>query len=130
MKPLILTGWLMPDFVKDGFADLALDLDFFRFIWGPQPSPDELASYLGPRSPDQQARHTLVGLGWLLATERKQEVTGISAWPNSASNTKPSNCGSTCDPNAQLKLVWLLDYFSSYPESRGQVEAASLSTRR
>jgi hypothetical protein len=34
MKPLILTGWLIPDFTKSGFADLAVDF-FFRFGWGP-----------------------------------------------------------------------------------------------
>jgi hypothetical protein len=32
---LILTGCRLPDFTKSGFADLALDLAFFRFVWGP-----------------------------------------------------------------------------------------------
>lgn len=50
MKPLVLTGWLMPDFTKNDFADLALDFAFSDFVCGPQPSPDELAAHLGPRT--------------------------------------------------------------------------------
>ena len=49
MKSLILTGWLIPEFTKPDFADLAVDF-FFRFVLGPLPSPDELAAYLGPRA--------------------------------------------------------------------------------
>jgi hypothetical protein len=57
MKPLILTGWLVPEFTKSEFADLAVDF-FFRFGWGELPSPDELAAYLGPRAPDvKRGRH-------------------------------------------------------------------------
>ena len=56
MKPLILTGWLAPDFTKSEFADLAVDF-FFRFGWGSLPSPDELAIYLGPHTPDVQPGH-------------------------------------------------------------------------
>src|SRR3981081_4522811 len=51
MARLILTGWLIPDFTKSDFADLAVDFSF-RFVWGPLPSPDELATYLGARTPD------------------------------------------------------------------------------
>jgi hypothetical protein len=31
MKSLILTGWLIPEFTKPDFADLAVDF-FFRFV--------------------------------------------------------------------------------------------------
>ncbi|MES2197166.1 MAG: hypothetical protein V4517_22340 [Pseudomonadota bacterium] len=57
MKPLILTGWMMPEFMKDGLADMVINPDFFRFIWGPQPSPDQLGRYLGPRTDQQQGKH-------------------------------------------------------------------------
>jgi hypothetical protein len=50
MKALILTDSLTLDFTENGFADLVLDLAFFDFIWGPQPSSDELAAHLGPRT--------------------------------------------------------------------------------
>ncbi|HEY3963732.1 MAG TPA: hypothetical protein VGM05_04190 [Planctomycetaceae bacterium] len=51
MKPLILTGWLVPDFTESDIADLAIS-PYFRFVWGQLPSADELAAYLGPRTPD------------------------------------------------------------------------------
>jgi hypothetical protein len=72
MKPLILTGWLVPEFTKPEFADLAVDF-FFRFGWGELPSPDELATYLGPRTPDCQTRASLVGLCQPVESEQKQE---------------------------------------------------------
>ena len=49
MTRLILTGWLIPEFTKPDFADLAVDF-FFRFVWGPLPPPDELGAYLGARA--------------------------------------------------------------------------------
>ena len=54
MKPLVLTSFLIPEFTKSGFADLAIPF-FHRFIWGPSPSGDELQAYLGPRAPDQHS---------------------------------------------------------------------------
>ena len=33
-----------------------------------------------------------------------------------------SNCGSTCDPRAQLELIWLLDHFRAYPETVGRLK--------
>lgn len=116
MKPLILTGWMLPDFVKHGLADIALDLAFFRFIWGPQPSPDQVASYLGARNPDQQkGTHWSDWVGyWEQSENRKhwdlslaefcQQYEAVELWFDMR-------------PEAQLKLVWLLDYFSSYPEA-------------
>ena len=49
MKPLILTGWLMPELNTQEFCDLAVDFSF-RFVWGALPSADELATYLGART--------------------------------------------------------------------------------
>ncbi len=116
MKPLILTGRLMPEFVKDGLADIAINLDFFRFIWGPQPSLDQVASYLGPRRPDQQGgTHWSDWAGYWNQSENRehrdlslaefcQQYETVELWFDMC-------------PDAQLKLVWLLDYFSSYPEA-------------
>src|SRR5918992_2541225 len=95
MKPLILTDSLTLDFTKNGFADLALDLAFFDFVWGPQPSSDELTAHLGPRTASQdEPSHWS---DWAFTGNRvKTGSTLMRAWPNSASNTKSSNCGSTC----------------------------------
>jgi hypothetical protein len=50
MKPLVLTGRWTPEFMEHGLADLVLDLALFDFVWGPQPSSDQLADHLGPRT--------------------------------------------------------------------------------
>jgi hypothetical protein len=117
MKPLILTGWLIPDFIKSDFADLAVD-PYFRFVWGQLPSPDELAVYLGPRTSDDNpagGRHwsdfasrwgqskngSLRDLG---LAEFCQQYETVELW----FDTRPA---------AQLQLIWLLDHFRSYPET-------------
>src|SRR5580698_9413663 len=57
MKPLVLTGWLISDFVTSNLADLAVHFPF-HFVWGELPSLGELAFYLGPGTPDHDAgRH-------------------------------------------------------------------------
>ena len=117
MKPLILTGGSSPDFLRNGFADLVLVLNFFRFAWGPQPSLEELAEYLGPRT----ANHAR-GAHWsdwsdgpwkqsangehrdLSLAEFCQQYETVELWFD-------------VQPSAQLKLIWLLDYFHTYPEA-------------
>jgi hypothetical protein len=93
MRPLILTGWMIPEFAKSEFADLAVDF-IFRFVWGELPSPDELATYLGPGTPESNPGVT----GRTLPEGGARAKTGvamISAWLNSVSTTRPSNYGST-----------------------------------
>jgi len=115
MKPLILTGWMIPEFTKSEFADLAVDF-LFRFGWGPLPSPDELATFLGPRTPDPTpGRHwSDFASRWsqsknkscrdLSLAEFCQQYETVELWFDT-------------QPNAQLQLVWLLDYFRSYPQT-------------
>ncbi len=43
MKPLILTSWLLPDFMESDVADLTF-VPYFKFVWGQLPSTDELAA--------------------------------------------------------------------------------------
>ena len=116
MKPLVLTGYLMSDFMKDGLADMALDLAFFRFIWGPQPSPDQVASYLGPRSPDQRkGTHWSDWSGyWNQSENRKHRDLSLAEF---CQQYETVELWFDMRPEAQLKLVWLLDYFSSFPEA-------------
>jgi hypothetical protein len=115
MRPLILTGWVIPEFIKSEFADLAVDF-FFRFGWGALPSLDELATYLGPGTPDikpgdhwsdfaSRWSQSKNGSGRDLSlAEFCQQYETVELWFDT-------------QPNAQLKLVWLLDYFRSYPET-------------
>ena len=119
MKPLILTHSLTPDFTENGFADLVLDLAFFDFAWGPQPSSDELAAHLGPRTPSHRHDRATHWSDW-----------GGGQWKRSANREhRDLSLGEFCQhyetvelwfdvqPKAQLKLIWLLDYFHAYPES-------------
>jgi hypothetical protein len=117
MKPLILTGWLTPEFMRNGYGDLVFDLAFFDFVWGPQPSMEELAAYLGPRS----ASHAR-GAHW--------SDWGGGQWKRSANRKhRDLSLAEFCEyyeivelwfdvrPKAQLKLIWLLDYFHTHPET-------------
>src|ERR1700716_509795 len=72
MKPLILTGWLIPDFTKSDYADLAVWF-FFRFVWGALPSPHELETYFGARMPDQAPGSHWSGFFRRMGAEQKQE---------------------------------------------------------
>jgi hypothetical protein len=117
MKPLILTGCLIPDFIKADVADLAVD-PYFRFVWGQLPSPDELAAYLGPRTSDNSPagdRHwSDFASRWgqsknkslrdLSLAEFCQQYETVELWFDTR-------------PHAQLQLIWLLDYFRSYPDT-------------
>jgi hypothetical protein len=111
MKRLILTSGTGTPFVRSDFADLAV-IFTYRFVWGPLPSPDELASYLAARS-DRHApgghwsdfsdwRRTSKARKHLGLVEFCQDCETVELWFD------PS-------PNAQLQLIWLLDYFRSYP---------------
>ena len=50
MKRLILTGESGASLYRSDLADAVICFPFFRFVWGPLPSPDEIASYLAARS--------------------------------------------------------------------------------
>jgi hypothetical protein len=122
MKPLVLTGRWTPEFMEHDLADLVLDLALFDFVWGPQPSSDQLADHLGPRTDHHK---------------RKRGATHWSDWePHRRKHRKHRN-GSLAEfcqqyetvelwfdvrPDAQLKLIWLLDYFHSYPETAGKLK--------
>jgi hypothetical protein len=115
MTRLVLTGWLIPDFVKSGFADLAVDF-FYRFIWGPLPPPGELAAYLGPRTPDQASGTHWSGfaVGWERSKNKSHRDLGLAEFCQQYDTVE---LWFDTRPSAQLKLVWLLDYFRSYPET-------------
>jgi hypothetical protein len=96
MKPLVLTEWLMPDFVENDLADLVLNFVFL--ISCGDHSPRQINS----QTIWALARTTTSG-SWEAHTGRTGGPTGaktesivIEAWLNFASNTKPSNYGSTC----------------------------------
>ena len=115
MKRLILTSCLMPEFTKSDFADLAVDF-FFRFVWGPLPSPDELATYLVPRGPDHAPGHHWSDLAvrWSQSEHRSRRDLGLAEFCQQYGTVE---LWFDTEPNAQLCLVWLLDYFRSHPKT-------------
>src|SRR5437868_2234465 len=96
--------------MQAGIADLVIPLDF-RFVWGPLPSPSDLATSLSMRSTkhdtalphwlDNSARRLeeirRKGLG---LTELCQQCETVELWIDP-------------EPNAQLMLIQLLDHFGS-----------------
>lgn len=115
MKPLVLTGWLMREFTESGFADLAIDF-FHRFTWGPLPSPEQLAAYLGPRTLGlQQGTHwSDFATRWSRSEHKRHRDLGLAEFCQQYESVE---LWYDVRPDAQLQLVWLLDYFSSYPEA-------------
>jgi len=113
MTRLILTGESGVSLVRSDLADAVIPFSF-RFVWGPLPSPNELAIYLAARS-DNHAPGThwsdYVGPWRPAAKAHKdygllefcQHCETVELWFDPA-------------PNDQLQLVWLLDYFRSHPE--------------
>src|SRR5258705_2447108 len=113
MKRLILAGWLIPEFTKPDFADLAVEF-FFRFGWGPLPSPDELAAYLGPRTPDHAPGHH-----WSQSENRNSRDLSLAEF---CQQYETVELWFDMRPDAQLKLIWLLDYFRSHPKAAARLK--------
>lgn len=114
MTRLILAGESGPNLFRTDLGDLVV---YFceRFVWGPLPAADKLASYLGPRLPDYRpADQWSVYVGrWPSAIDRAGKDVGllefclqfdtVELWFDPA-------------PNNQLQLIWLLDYFRPHPQ--------------
>jgi hypothetical protein len=114
MKPLVLTSWI-PLFLKSEFADLAV-YPFFRFGWGPLPPPDELAAYLGPGTPDIEHGHHWSDFASGGNQSKNKHLMGLSL-AEFCQHYETVELWFDTKPNAQLQLVWLLDYFRSYPNA-------------
>jgi hypothetical protein len=115
MQPLILTCRPNTEFIRSGFADLAVDF-IFRFVWGPLPSPDELASYLGARTPNHgPGRHwSDFVYRWDRSKNEDSSDLGLAEF---CQQYETVELWFDIQPNAQLQLVWLLDYFRSHPQT-------------
>jgi hypothetical protein len=115
MKPLILTGWYTSEFTRLGLADLVVNFPV-RFVWGPLPSPDELAGYLGAHKPaHRRGEHwSTYGSRWSQSENRSHEDWGLAEFCQQCETVE---LWFDPDPNAQLQLIWLLDYFRSHPNT-------------
>jgi hypothetical protein len=112
MTRLILAGQSGVSLFRSDLAEFVIPF-IFRFVWGPLPSPDELAAYVAARS-DKHAPGTHwsdYGDRWPGATKARKDL-GLIEFCKHCNTIElwfdPS-------PNAQLQLIWLLDYFRSHP---------------
>jgi hypothetical protein len=112
MTRLILTadGFSASGLTEAGRADVAVPL-MPRLVWGPLPSDAELAAMLAARTTqrpgshwlDYVSRRTIKAFGWkdLGLIELCQRCERVELWMET-------------EPNAQLVLIWLLDYLHSH----------------
>ncbi len=116
MKPLVLTGYPISHFHEENLGDLPVNF-FFRFVWGQLPSPDELAAYLGPRTPDHgpsRGHHwSDFAMHWGQSKNKSLRDLGLAEF---CQQYETVELWFDTRPNAQLQLIWLLDYFRSYPK--------------
>lgn len=98
--------------MEAGRADVVIPFGF-RFVWGPLPTPAEFATLLASRS----TQHDSVGSHWLDFVHRRyiEEIGGQDLGLfELCDRCEMVELWIDPDPNAQLQLVWLLDYFRSH----------------
>jgi hypothetical protein len=120
MARLILTtsGAGTPDLAEANPTDAVLSFDQpfgRRFVWGPLLSSEELASFLAPRS----AKHDEIGSHWLdmVVPRSREKLEGQDyGLIELCERFESVELWADPDPNAQLELVWLLDYLRPHQE--------------
>ena len=80
------------------------------------PSPDELATYLGPGTSDVAPGHHWSDFATRWNRSRNRSCRDLSL-AEFCQQYETVELWFDTQPNAQLKLVWLLDYFRSFPET-------------
>ena len=110
MKRLILTSSSGTCLMRSDLAEVVLPFTF-RFIGGPLPSPEELATYVAARS-DKHKPGSHWSHWWRHANKTRKDLRLIEF----CQHYDTIELWFDLDPNDQLQLIWLLDYFGSYPE--------------
>src|ERR1700682_3121334 len=115
MTRLILTSEAGTGLFGSDLADVVIPF-VFRFVWGPLPPPDELATYLGARTHDHgPGCHWSDFAGaWGRSKNKSRRDIGLAEF---CQQYETVDLWFDTEPNAQLRLVWLLDYFRSHPET-------------
>jgi hypothetical protein len=121
-KPLILTGWPISEFEETNLGDLQA-VFFFHFAWGKLPSPAKLAAHLGPRTPDRGPRQgdhwSDFASRWNLSKNKSLRDISLAEF---CLQYETVELWFDTRPEAQLQLIWLLDYFRSYPETLAKLK--------
>jgi hypothetical protein len=127
MKRLILTtndsgsGALKGARIADaviGFGD--------RFVWGPLPSDAEIATSLMPLS----SQYDQAGDHWLLRVYRKHlgDIDSHTSLIDLCEHFDAIELWIDPDPNAQLILIWLLDYLRSHEKIVSKLSLVQVDT--
>jgi hypothetical protein len=115
MTRLILTNSAIPDFTRRGYADLAVEF-YLRFVWGRLPPLGKLAAtYLGARVPsrDHALNWSSAPAKWNRSKNSEHRDLGLAEFCELYETVE---LWFEAEPNAQLQLIWLLDYFRSHPK--------------
>jgi hypothetical protein len=112
MTRLILTSSAGATLIREDFAD-AVVFFAFRFVWGPLPSPDELAAYLAARSDRRAPRDHWSIFGQWRDDSRDFKDLGLVEFCRQCETVE---LWFDIGTNDQLLLVWLLDHFRSHPD--------------
>jgi hypothetical protein len=97
-----------------GVADIVIPFGL-RFVWGPLPTSEQLATLLAARS----AKHDSPGFHWLdFVRSRYLEELGARGLGliDLCERCETIDLWIDPDPNAQLTLIWLLDYLHHHAE--------------
>ena len=115
MKPLILTGWLMPDFVKGGFGRHRARSGFFPFRLGTSALAGRSRELSRPSRTRPAGRTHWSDWGgfWKQSENRSTGSQPGRILPAIRNRRTVVRHASEC----ATELVWLLDYFSSDPET-------------
>ena len=119
MKRLILTSSSGLGIQRTDLADVAIPFSF-RFAGGPLPPADELTAYVAARSEKHGP-----GSHW---------SDFVGRWGRAGKGRRDLGLAEFCqpyetvelwfdpDPNDQLQLIWLLDFFCSRPEAAARLK--------
>jgi hypothetical protein len=109
MKRLILSGLHGARLEKTDLADVTVFF-MFKFAWGELPTPQKLASFLAARSDQGQGDH------WSDYIVRRRRDGRDLSLIEFCKLYDEVEFWFDPTPSDQLQLIWLLDFFSSYPD--------------
>jgi hypothetical protein len=92
--------------VSAGLADLAVAIEL-RMVWGPPRSDAELAAFFAARTSQEQGSHWL---DWVPPQRRGKFGIADLKFIDACERFETVELWMGTEPNAQLVLIWLLDY--------------------
>jgi hypothetical protein len=98
-----------------GHADLAVAIEL-RMVWGPPRSDAELAAFLAARTSQEPGSHWLDSVPQLRLRKFDMSELGLI---EACERCETVELWMETEPNAQLVLIWLLDYLGPQAKSLG-----------